>query len=153
MQICYIFCRWDSTFKVEVFFSVVFPVCCVQCLSASYHVWKGLSVPHVLTNKLVWQIKKWLLLHGNWCSWKGWRCLPESGNFIKWDFSWCPYLHLTFLLTGMAFVLFTAGPYVMVSKLCCVFQQCFLQGSRGRTFHWNSGRRVLEVWSEDRLGS
>lgn len=94
MQICYIFCWWDSTFKVEMFFSVVFPVCCVQCLSASYHVWKGLSVPRILTNKLVWQIQEWLLLRGNRCSWKGWRWLPELGNFIKWDFSWYPYLHL-----------------------------------------------------------
>lgn len=150
MQICYIFCRWDSTFKVEMFFSVVSPVCCVQCLSASYHVWKGLLVLHPhkqisLTNKgmafAAWES----------CSWKGWRCLPESGNFIKWDFSWCPCLHL--LLTSMAFVLFTAGLYVVVSKLCRVFQQCFVQGFSGRIFHWSSGRQDLEGWSEGRPGS
>lgn len=148
MQICYIFCWWDSTFKVEMFFSVVFPVCCVQCLSASYNVLKGLSVPHILTNKLVWQIKKLLLLHEAQCSWKDWRCLPKLESFIKWDFSWCPYLPLTSLLTSMAFVLVTAKLYIMVSKWCHAFQRCFLQSFNDRIFHCRIDRQVLEVWSE-----
>lgn len=153
MQICYIFCWWDSTFKVEMFFRVVFPVCCVQCLSASYNVLKGLSVPHILTNKLDWQIKKLLLLHRAQRSWKGWRCLPKSGNFIKRDFSWCPYLPLMSLLTSMAFVLFTAKLYVMVSKLCHAFQWFFLQNFSDRIFHCRINRQVLELWSEVRAGS
>lgn len=148
MQICYIFCWWDSTFKVEMFYSVVFPVCCVQCLSASYNVLKGLSVPHILTNKVVWQIKKLLLLHGAQCSWKSWRCLPKLGNFIKWGFSWCPYLPLKSLLTSMAFVLFTARLYVMVSKLCHAFQQCFLQSFSDRIFHCRIDRCVGLMWGQ-----